>query len=181
MALPRVLSTSVLVIGAGGINAVLGTMDPDDTWQQHAADTIANAYFLADPAVVETVVRNAPRAIDELVAWGLPFAREADGRLSQRFFGSHTYRRTCFAGDYTGLEIQRTLLRAAEAGVRIVDTLYVSRLLAATSTSDASPPIRSWAIPAPHRIMSRTAPRRRPAPRPPAHGEARQIAVTAGV
>jgi succinate dehydrogenase / fumarate reductase, flavoprotein subunit len=167
MAAPRVLSTSVLVIGsggaglraaielrqqgvavlalakrrqhdahtvlaAGGINAVLGTMDPDDTWQQHAADTIAEAYFLADPAVVETVVRNAPRAIDELVGWGLPFAREDDGRLSQRYFGAHTYRRTCFAGDYTGLEIQRALLRrAAEVGVPIVDTLYVSRLLAA--------------------------------------------------
>ena len=62
----------------------------------------------------------------------MPFAREADGRISQRFFGAHTYRRTCFAGDYTGLEIQRTLLsRAAELDVPILDTVYITRLLVA--------------------------------------------------
>ena len=31
------------VLAAGGINAALGTMDPEDSWQQHAADTIAEA------------------------------------------------------------------------------------------------------------------------------------------
>lgn len=117
-------------LAAGGINAALGTMDPQDTWQQHAADTIKESYFLADPRIVETLAREAPRAIHELEEWGMPFAREADGRISQRFFGAHTWRRTCFAGDYTGLQIQRTLLRRArEVGVPIADTLYVSRLL----------------------------------------------------
>ena len=117
-------------LAAGGINAALGTMDPDDSWQQHAADTIKESYDLADPRIVETMATNAPEGIQELEAWGMPFAREADGRISQRFFGAHTYRRTCFAGDYTGLEIQRTLLRrAAVVGVAIIDTVYVSRLL----------------------------------------------------
>ena len=60
----------------------------------------------------------------------MPFAREDDGRISQRFFGAHTYRRTAFAGDYTGLEIQRTLVnRAAQLDVPILDTVYVTRLL----------------------------------------------------
>ncbi|WP_129663430.1 FAD-binding protein, partial [Phytoactinopolyspora endophytica] len=27
-------------LAAGGINAALGTLDPEDSWQQHAADTI---------------------------------------------------------------------------------------------------------------------------------------------
>ena len=58
----------------------------------------------------------------------MPFAREADGRISQRFFGAHTYRRTAFAGDYTGLEIQRTLVnRAAQLQVPILDTVYVTQ------------------------------------------------------
>lgn len=119
-------------LAAGGINAALGTMDPEDSWQQHAADTIKESYQLADPAIVETVARNAPQGIRELEEWGMPFAREADGRISQRFFGAHKYRRTCFAGDYTGLEIQRTLLRrASEVRVPIVDTVYISRLLVA--------------------------------------------------
>ena len=119
-------------LAAGGINAALGTMDPEDSWQQHAADTIKESFDLADPRIVETMARNAPQGIHELEAWGMPFAREADGRISQRFFGAHTYRRTCFAGDYTGLEIQRTLLRRADiVGVPIIDTVYVSRLLVA--------------------------------------------------
>ncbi|PCC39314.1 succinate dehydrogenase [Brachybacterium alimentarium] len=95
-------------LAAGGINAALGTIDPEDSWQQHAADTLRESYFLA---------------------------READGRLSQRFFGAHTYRRTCYAGDYTGLEIQRTLMRrAAELGVPVIDTVYITRLLVADGT-----------------------------------------------
>lgn len=117
-------------LAAGGLNAALGTMDPEDSWQQHAADTIRESYFLADPHVVMTVAKNAARGIQELADWGLPFAREADGRLSQRFFGAHKYRRTCFAGDYTGLEIQRTLLRRAKAlDVNIIDTIYITRIL----------------------------------------------------
>lgn len=117
-------------LAAGGINAALGTVDPEDSWQQHAADTLRESYFLADPRIVEIVTRNAPRGIEDLERWGMPFAREEDGRLSQRFFGAHRYRRTCYAGDYTGLEIQRTLLRRArELQVPIVDTVYITRLL----------------------------------------------------
>ncbi len=43
----------------------------------------------------------------------MPSPARQDGRISQRFFGAHTYRRTAFAGDYTGLEIQRTLINRA--------------------------------------------------------------------
>ena len=118
------------VLAAGGINAALGTMDPEDSWQQHAADTIAEAYHLADPRVVELLAREAPAAIDDLVRYGAEFAREEDGRLSQRYFGAHTYRRTCFAGDYTGREMQRALVRrVTELGVQVNDDLYVTRLL----------------------------------------------------
>ena len=118
------------VLAAGGINAALGTMDPEDSWQQHAADTIAEAYHLADPRVVELLAREAPAAIDDLVRYGAAFAREADGRLSQRYFGAHTYRRTCFAGDYTGREMQRALVkRVTELGVQVNDDLYITRLL----------------------------------------------------
>jgi succinate dehydrogenase / fumarate reductase, flavoprotein subunit len=118
------------VLAAGGINAALGTMDPDDSWEQHAADTLRESYWLADPRSVEVLCREAPAAIDELVQWGAQLAREEDGRLTQRFFGAHTYRRTCFAGDYTGREIQRALVRrAGELGVPVRDDVYVTRLL----------------------------------------------------
>jgi succinate dehydrogenase / fumarate reductase flavoprotein subunit len=117
-------------LAAGGINAALATMDPDDTWQQHAADTLQESYLLADPRIVQTVTEGAARGIADLERYGMPFAREPDGRISQRFFGAHTYRRTAFAGDFTGLEIQRTLVhRAAELQIPILDSVYVTRLL----------------------------------------------------
>ena len=117
-------------LAAGGINAALATMDPEDTWQQHAADTLQESYLLANPITVRIVTEGAARGIAELESYGMPFAREADGRISQRFFGAHTYRRTAFAGDYTGLEIQRTLInRAVQLGVPILDTVYVTRIL----------------------------------------------------
>src|SRR5689334_12365039 len=122
-------------LAAGGINAALATMDPEDTWQQHAADTLQESYLLANPITVEIVASGAARGIEDLERWGMPFAREADGRISQRFFGAHTYRRTAFAGDYTGLEIQRTLInRAVQLGVPILDTVYVTSILVKDNT-----------------------------------------------
>jgi succinate dehydrogenase / fumarate reductase flavoprotein subunit len=118
------------VLASGGINAALGTMDAEDSWEQHAADTLREGYWLGDPASVELLCREAPAAIDDLVRWGARLAREEDGRLTQRFFGAHRFRRTCFAGDYTGREIQRALVRRAEElGVATIDDVYVTRLL----------------------------------------------------
>jgi succinate dehydrogenase / fumarate reductase flavoprotein subunit len=117
-------------LAAGGINAALATVDEDDTWQQHAADTIKESYFLANPHTVEIVTKNARRGIEELERYGMPFAREADGRISQRFFGAHKYRRTAYAGDYTGLEIQRTLVdRADRLQIPILENVYITRVL----------------------------------------------------
>ena len=117
-------------LAAGGINAALGTMDKEDSWQQHAADTIKESYFLANPQTVEIVARGAAQGIADLERYGMGFAREEDGRISQRFFGAHTFRRTAFAGDYTGLEIQRSLVaRAEQLKVKILDSIYISKLL----------------------------------------------------
>lgn len=117
-------------LAAGGINAALATMDAEDSWQQHAADTINESYFLANPHTVETVVRGAERGIADLELYGMRFARETDGRISQRFFGAHKYRRTAFSGDYTGLEIQRALAgRATALNLPILDSVYISKIL----------------------------------------------------
>ncbi|MDP9326587.1 MAG: FAD-dependent oxidoreductase [Actinomycetota bacterium] len=120
------------VLAAGGINAALGTRDPEDSWQQHFADTMRDGYGLADRRMVEILATEAPTAVLELADWGCGFARTADGRLDQRFFGAHTYRRTCYAGDYTGRAIVRTLGSVVtELGITFVPGQYVSRLLIA--------------------------------------------------
>ncbi|MFF8660075.1 L-aspartate oxidase [Glutamicibacter creatinolyticus] len=117
-------------LAAGGINAALGTMDAEDSWQQHAADTIKESYYLANPHTVQIVAQGAAEGIADLERYGMGFAREEDGRISQRFFGAHTFRRTAFAGDYTGLEIQRSLVRRSEQlQVPILDTVYITDIL----------------------------------------------------
>ncbi|WP_343417273.1 FAD-binding protein [Candidatus Flexifilum breve] len=118
------------VLAAGGINAALGTVDPEDTWQQHFVDTYRDGYGLANPHMVELLVKEAPRAITELVDYGVQFARQPDGELDQRYFGAHTYRRTCYAGDYTGRAILFALADRVEAlRIPIHEQQYVSQLL----------------------------------------------------
>ncbi len=118
------------VLAAGGINAALGTVDPEDSWQQHFADTFKDGYLLNNPRMVEIMAQRAPGAIHELADWGCGFARLPDGGLDQRFFGAHKYRRTCYAGDYTGRAILYTLADKAEAlKIPIHENRYVTRLL----------------------------------------------------
>jgi succinate dehydrogenase / fumarate reductase flavoprotein subunit len=120
------------VLASGGINAALGTRDPEDSWEQHFADTLREGYFLGDPRMVGIMARESPDAVRELAAWGCVFARAEDGRLDQRFFGAHRWRRTCYAGDYTGRAILRTVAdKATELGIPVEDDQYLSRLLVA--------------------------------------------------
>jgi succinate dehydrogenase / fumarate reductase flavoprotein subunit len=123
------------VLASGGINAALGTRDPEDSWGQHFADTWREGYFLGNPRMIEIVARESPAIVRELADWGCEFARTPDGELDQRFFGAHRWRRTCYAGDFTGRAIQRTVARrGAELGIRVEEDQYVSRLLVADGT-----------------------------------------------
>jgi succinate dehydrogenase flavoprotein subunit len=118
------------VLAAGGINAALGTVDPEDSWEQHFADTLVEGYFLSLPRAVEILAREAPSAVLELAAWGCPFARTPTGELDQRFFGAHTYRRTCYVGDSIGRAMVNTLVdKVAAFGIPIHEQQYVSHLL----------------------------------------------------
>jgi succinate dehydrogenase / fumarate reductase flavoprotein subunit len=125
------------VLARGGINAALGTMDPEDNWMIHAADTLREGEFLADYERVEVLCKNAPDAVNELVNWGARFHREKDGRLTQRFFGAHTYRRTVFYEDWTGQEIIRVLLeQVIQRKIEIVDDVYITKLLKSSNVAE---------------------------------------------
>jgi succinate dehydrogenase / fumarate reductase, flavoprotein subunit len=124
-------------LARGGINAALGTMDPEDSWMMHAADTLREGEFLADYERVELLCKSAPEAINGLVNWGARFHREKDGRLTQRFFGAHTYRRTVFYQDWTGQEIIRVLMEQVnKRKIEIMDNVYVLQLLKSFSGVD---------------------------------------------
>jgi succinate dehydrogenase / fumarate reductase, flavoprotein subunit len=127
------------VLARGGINAALGTMDPQDNWMIHAADTLREGLFIGDYNKAEVLCKSAPAAVTELVNWGARFHREPDGRLTQRFFGAHTYRRTCFFGDWTGKEIIRVLMKQVRLRkIKFVDNVYITKLLKSTDIEKAT-------------------------------------------
>ncbi len=115
---------------AGGINAALGSRDPEDSWEIHAADTLDEGHFLNDPEAVELVAREMPDRIRELDEWGMKFARTDDGKIQQRYFGAQSFRRTCFVGDRTGEAMLDTLVdRAQSLAIPYRENVMITRLL----------------------------------------------------
>src|SRR3546814_17194317 len=79
----------------GGIAAVL---EPGDTFESHIEDTMIAGAGLNDRRIVEFVVEGAPRAIQRLVALGVPFNPEGTTlHLTREAGASPTGRATCGA------------------------------------------------------------------------------------
>jgi succinate dehydrogenase / fumarate reductase, flavoprotein subunit len=118
------------VMAEGGIAAALGNLDPKDNWQVHFADTMRGGQAINDYRMVEIFAKEAPERVYELERWGGLFDRTPDGKILQRPFGAHTYRRLCHVGDRTGLELIRTLQdHAVHSGITIYMEMTLTRLL----------------------------------------------------
>lgn len=118
------------VLAAGGINASFGNLDSNDSWEQHFADTFVEGYGLGDPKSIEIMAKNSIDRVIEIDNWGADLDKISEGKLNQRYFGAHTYRRTCFSGDFTGQSILRALIKRAESlKIPILDNHYVTELL----------------------------------------------------
>ena len=94
------------VCAQGGTTA---TLREGDSYDLHAWDTVKGSDFLADQDVVDFFVKQAPREVITLEHWGCPWSRTPDGKINQRPFGGHSFPRTCFAADMTGLHEMHTL------------------------------------------------------------------------
>ena len=97
------------VMAEGGIAAAVANVDGEDSWQTHFMDTMRGGQMLNNWRMAEIHARESPERVYELEGWGAMFDRTPEGRISQRAFGAHTYRRLCHVGDRTGLEMIRTL------------------------------------------------------------------------
>ena len=118
------------VLAAGGINAAFGNVDQEDCWQQHFADTYIEGYGIGEPDIIEIMAKESPQCVAEIDRWGANFVKTTNGLIDQRFFGAHSYRRTCYAGDYTGQAILKTLVdKVTSLQIPIKDTEYVTGLL----------------------------------------------------
>jgi succinate dehydrogenase / fumarate reductase flavoprotein subunit len=97
------------VMAEGGIAAAMANVDSADGWKPHFRDTMRGGKFLNNWRMAQLHAQEAPERVRELEQWGALFDRTQDGRILQRAFGGHTFRRLCHVGDRTGLEMIRTL------------------------------------------------------------------------
>jgi len=113
----------------GGIAAVL---DPLDTPEAHAQDTIVAGVGLCDPAAVRVLVEEGPARVRDLIRLGAEFDRHEDGSLMLgREGGHHAHRIVHAGGDATGAEVQRALHAAVhrDPWIRLVEHALVLDLL----------------------------------------------------
>jgi succinate dehydrogenase flavoprotein subunit len=90
----------------GGINAAL---NPGDSWESHAFDTVKGSDYLGDQDAIEIMTREAPEEILHLEHLGVTFHRNEEGKLGTRAFGGASQARTYYVADITGQAIMHVL------------------------------------------------------------------------
>jgi succinate dehydrogenase / fumarate reductase flavoprotein subunit len=117
------------VMAEGGIAAAMANVDSADGWKPHFRDTMRGGKFLNHWRMAQLHAQEAPDRVRELEQWGALFDRTEDGRILQRAFGGHTYKRLAHVGDRTGLEMIRTLQdRGVALGVDVYMECTVTKL-----------------------------------------------------
>jgi fumarate reductase (CoM/CoB) subunit A len=111
----------------GGYNAVLREAD---SCEVHFEDTLKGGAYLNDHNLVQTLVREAPLRIEDLLRWGAVFDVTDCCEVAQRPFGGQRFPRTCYAGDRTGHEMMSTLIdRLHNTNVRVENEVTIISLL----------------------------------------------------
>ncbi len=118
------------VMAEGGIAAAMANVDTSDNWRTHFRDTMRGGKLLNNWRMAQIHAQEASDRVRELEQWGALFDRTEDGRILQRAFGGHTFKRLCHVGDRTGLEMIRTLQdRGVHLGIDVYMECSITRLL----------------------------------------------------
>ena len=111
----------------GGICCV---MDPDDTFDKHARDTMIAGAWLGKSEVVHEICEHAPEGIQDLIACGVKFAKKEDGSWDLTREGGHSARRIFHAGDITGEKCEAAMIRKIKkSGVELLERTIVIDLI----------------------------------------------------
>jgi succinate dehydrogenase / fumarate reductase flavoprotein subunit len=102
----------------GGINAAL---NPEDSWESHAFDTVKGSDYLGDQDAIEIMTREAPDEILHLEHLGVTFHRDEEGKLGTRAFGGASQARTYYVADITGQAIMHVLYEQLMKHADVVD------------------------------------------------------------
>ena len=101
----------------GGICCV---MDPADTFDKHARDTMIAGAWLGRSAVVHEICEHAPEGIQDLIDCGVRFAKKKSGAWDLTREGGHSARRIFHAGDITGERCEAAMIRRVKRCSAIV-------------------------------------------------------------
>jgi L-aspartate oxidase len=91
----------------GGIAAVT---EKYDSYEKHIEDTLKAGAGLCKKEVVNLVVKEGKKRIEELINWGATFDKNTRGNFDLAKEGGHSENRIFHHKDNTGFEIQRALI-----------------------------------------------------------------------
>lgn len=118
------------VAAQGGIN---GALSPNDSWENHAFDTIKGSDYLGDQDAIEIMCQEAPGEILEMEKLGVIFSRDEKGNIAQRPFGGAGYPRTAYAQDRTGHALLHALYeQILKKKIKVFEEWYVTSLVVET-------------------------------------------------
>ena len=118
------MTESSTVRAQGGIAAVVAS---DDSVELHIQDTIRVGDKLCHPDVVESIVRDGPERIRELIELGVDFcAADEPGEFELGLEGGHSKRRVLHVKDHTGEDIELALVKQIECAENI--TVYENHM-----------------------------------------------------
>lgn len=124
------LAESSTYYAQGGLAAAIAD---DDTPQRHLADTLAAGRGAVRESAARALCEEAPAAVDDLVALGVRFDTDEQGRLALGLEGGHSARRVVHAGGAaTGQRLIRRLgdLVAEHPRIAVLERTRVVALLA---------------------------------------------------
>ena len=112
------------IAAQGGINAAKNYQGDGDSINRLFQDTIKGGDFRSREANVHRLAQVSVDIIDQMVAQGVPFAREYGGQLDNRSFGGAQVSRTFYARGQTGQQLligayQQMARQVGLGGVRL--------------------------------------------------------------
>lgn len=111
-------------LAQGGICVLRDENDYDSFME----DTLKAGHYENRRESVDIMIRSSREAINELIGYGVDFARQENGELNYTREGCHSKARILFHEDITGKEITRNLLKAVQKLPNVHILEYVTML-----------------------------------------------------
>lgn len=111
-------------LAQGGICVLRDENDYDSFME----DTLKAGHYENRRVSVDIMIRSSREVINELIGYGVDFAKQANGELNYTREGCHSKARILFHEDITGKEITRNLLKAVQKLPNVHILEYVTML-----------------------------------------------------